>query len=316
MKRIVSCLVILLVGFEIPKAGENHLQAERSDHQIRLKDGRILNYQEYGNRKGKLVLWFHGLNSSLGEAELIRQEIYRSGLRIVAVERPGIGKSTFDGKRTILDWVEDVEQLTDSLGYRNRPFGIIAVSGGSSYGCACALKLPHRVSHLALVSPYGPLNVPDVEPGNVDGMIRFAANSPNLARATIKALSNQLERNPEKVMRRAQKKYSSADNELVFGNPRIYQNRIKNLHRVGAQGPRGLLTDLRLHANDWGFELSNVRKIPVTIWSGGDDPIAPPSMSAYIHRQITGSRLITGEKDGHVTLLKNKAEAILDQFEG
>ena len=74
MKRIGTCLVILLFGFELSRAGEDHSESGRPDHQIRLKDGRLLNYHEYGNRKGKLVLWFHGLNSSLGEAELIKHE--------------------------------------------------------------------------------------------------------------------------------------------------------------------------------------------------------------------------------------------------
>ena len=87
-----------------------------------------------------------------------------------------------------------------------------------------------------------------------------------------------------------------------------------DLHRVTAQGPRGLLKDLRLHADDWGFEICEVRNVPVTIWSGGDDPIAPPSISRYFNRQISGSRLTTGPRDGHVTLLKNHADLILGQF--
>lgn len=312
MKRIVTCLVFVLVGFQALRAGDG-FASPGTDHQICLKDGRTLNYREFGNCKGKLVLWFHGLNSSCREPGYVNEQICRSGLRIVAVERPGIGKSTYDCDREILDWPDDIRQLVAALGCHK--FGIIATSGGSSYGCACALKMPHRVTHLALVSPYSPIDAPCIESGNVDGLVRFAANRPNLAKAALKATANQLERNPDKVMKRAKKKYSDSDVELVYSNPEVYQHRIENLHRVVAQGPCGLLTELTLQANDWGFEVCKIRNVPVSIWSGGDDPITPPSMAKYLNRQIRGSRLTTGPNDGHVTALTNHVRAILGQFQ-
>jgi pimeloyl-ACP methyl ester carboxylesterase len=311
MTKIATCLSIFLLSMSFLGAGDGH---GRKDHQVKLCDGRVLNYQEYGNCNGRLVLWFHGLNSSSRAPELVDREICQSGLRVICIDRPGIGKSSSDPDRAILGWPSDVQEFTRAIGHGNKPFGIISTSGGSSYGCAYALKYPHRVTHLALVTPYAPFDAPCIESGNAKSSIQLAANAPNLAKAVTKNMIKKLDENPDQIMKRFKRKYNTADVKLVYDNPVNYNARIENLRHMTVQGPCGVVTDAGLHAGDWGYEICQIKNVPVTIWSGGDDPVAPPSMAKYFHCQIRGSRLFTSPKDGHATLLKNKAAAILSQF--
>ena len=57
---------------------------------VELPDGRKLSYRQFGNPRGPLVFYFHGLPGSHMEAKLIEDEIRQSGLRVVAVDREGV----------------------------------------------------------------------------------------------------------------------------------------------------------------------------------------------------------------------------------
>lgn len=68
---------------------------------ISLPDGRRLSYLEFGDADGHPVFYFHGSPSSYFEPLLIGEEIFREhNLRIIAVNRPGIGNSDFQKKRS------------------------------------------------------------------------------------------------------------------------------------------------------------------------------------------------------------------------
>ena len=69
---------------------------------IYLRDGRILSYAEYGDPCGKPIFFFHGTPGS----RYFRppDEITaRLGVRLICVDRPGYGESTFQPGRRILD---------------------------------------------------------------------------------------------------------------------------------------------------------------------------------------------------------------------
>ncbi|GAH37048.1 unnamed protein product, partial [marine sediment metagenome] len=80
---------------------------------IRLRDGRALGYAEFGDPGGRPVFYFHGFPGSRLEAQLGDGEASRSGVRLIAVDRPGFGLSDFQAGRRIVDWPDDVSALTD-----------------------------------------------------------------------------------------------------------------------------------------------------------------------------------------------------------
>lgn len=141
--------------------------------QIRLPDGRRLGFAAYGNPAGPLVLYFHGTPGSRVDAQLILPEIEAAGLRVIAIDRPGMGLSDYQPGRQILNWPADVTCLVESLGYGATPFGVIGMSGGAPYALACLRCIPHRLTHVAVVSGHTPIDAPEVEPGNQDRLIAF-----------------------------------------------------------------------------------------------------------------------------------------------
>jgi len=83
---------------------------------VRLRDGRALGYAEYGCSQGDTVFFFHGWPNSRLEAAFGAVAAARLGVRLIGVDRPGYGLSDFCARRRLLDWPDDVVQLSDRLG--------------------------------------------------------------------------------------------------------------------------------------------------------------------------------------------------------
>ncbi len=284
------------------------------DSHLRLSDGRRLAYREYGDPHGPLVFYFHGTPSSRLEAALIADEAYPAGIRLVSVDRPGLGCSTYDALRRVLDWPCDILQLAASLGYADAPFGIIGMSGGAPCATACAFKFPQRLTHVAIVSGYAPMCASGVCPGNQDKLVKLIARRQRLGKLAFKLIDRRLDRRPDKVVSMVTKNWTAADKRLMLCNPRRYRQLVANMNEVGRCGTAGVVTDIRLLACPWGFSLCQLQDVPVSIWQGGCDRIVTPSMGRYFHRQIAGSELIVDPPAGHVTMLKWHITDIFSRF--
>src|SRR5439155_545207 len=87
----------------------------RRDSTITLTDGRRLAFTEWGDPDGKPLFLFHGAPFSRlfcpDEPATIA-----AGVRLVTVDRPGIGRSDVLEARSWGDWPADVVALADALG--------------------------------------------------------------------------------------------------------------------------------------------------------------------------------------------------------
>jgi pimeloyl-ACP methyl ester carboxylesterase len=123
---------------------------------ILTRDSRTLAFSIYGDPHGKPVFFFHGTPGS----RLFRppDEITsRVGVKLICVDRPGYGNSTFQTGRRILDWPEDIVQIADNLGLDT--FAVVGHSGGGPYALACAHRLSDRVSLAATLAGAGPVAI-------------------------------------------------------------------------------------------------------------------------------------------------------------
>src|SRR5438309_1061710 len=95
---------------------------------LAMRSGRKLEVQEYGNGAGHPAFFFHGLIGSHYQASYVSEQARREGLRIIAPNRPGVGRSEFAVRRSPLDAVRDVEDVANALGIEE--FSLIGISGG------------------------------------------------------------------------------------------------------------------------------------------------------------------------------------------
>ncbi len=130
----------------------------RIDDRVALPDDRLLAYAEFGDPDGRPVLFFHGTPGYRRNPWVADAKLRSAGVRLIAPDRPGVGRSTPKPRRRLLDWPDDVQHLADALGLER--FAVVGFSNGGPHAAACAYKLGPRLSHTALVAPMPPLDQP------------------------------------------------------------------------------------------------------------------------------------------------------------
>ncbi len=250
-----------------------------------LSDGRALAYAEYGDAAGAPFVFMHGVPSSRLAAAMFHEAACRRGIRLIAPDRPGYGLSDVQPGRTILDWPRDVSELADQLGLRQ--FGVIGISGAVPYLLACAVAIPERLSHVAILSGLGPLE----EPGVMNGMnresaalYRLALRSPRVGRLWMKMLAQTAKRSPLLVYRQ-QLSYLPEVDRAVFERPEMRDLRLADFAEAFKQGATGAGQEAVLHMSKWGFALSDV-PVTVFLWQGDQDRHHPLAMGRFLARAI------------------------------
>ncbi|TKX26035.1 alpha/beta hydrolase fold-containing protein 5 [Elsinoe australis] len=129
-------------------------EMDESSSTFNTPDGRTVSYLQVGSSTGKPIFFLHGTPGSRFEAAHLDEISKRHNVRMIGIDRPGIGLSTPKPGRTLVDAAHDVNNLADHLGIRT--YGIIGVSGGGPYALACAATLPaERLKAVSIVCGLG-----------------------------------------------------------------------------------------------------------------------------------------------------------------
>jgi pimeloyl-ACP methyl ester carboxylesterase len=248
---------------------------------IVVGQGRSLEIREYGDPRGHPAFFFHGLIGSHHQASYVADEARRVGLRLIAPNRPGVGRSAFVKRQSPLEAVPDVEELAQAL--RLDKFSVIGISGGAPYALAVLYRLGERVRTATLISGMGPAQLP----GGLHGMdqrrrIILATGSryPQLARKAFQIAARRFHAHPERFLKRLIKTWAPPDQDL-FRRSEVFRLFLKDIDQVfaNASGPEGMAQELALYRN-YGFSLGDLpASRRITIWHGLTDNIVPPAMA-------------------------------------
>ena len=91
-----------------------------------LADGRVVGFCEYGDPSGTPLIYFHGWPSSSLQAASTHALALKRGVRVIAIDRPGMGRSDFDPTRKLLDWPPLVAQVADKMGVAHKKHAVPA----------------------------------------------------------------------------------------------------------------------------------------------------------------------------------------------
>ncbi|WP_427017047.1 alpha/beta fold hydrolase [Pseudarthrobacter sp. P1] len=117
--------------------------------------GRRVHYIDEGSAEGTPLLFFGGAGTTVrafGLMEFARSFREQLGIRVLSVERNGLGQTPFDPAVGFAEHAADVWSLLDSLGIGQ--VSIIAISGGGPYAARVAAAQPGRVRSLHLACAY------------------------------------------------------------------------------------------------------------------------------------------------------------------
>lgn len=121
--------------------------------------GRVLHFTDTGETGWTPVLFLGGVGTSGRAPELVAfldTMRKRLKLRIISVERNGLGDTAFDPNWTFDDYNSEVGQVLGHLGVGK--FALVAISGGGAYAGHIVQAMPQRITSwhmLAAVSTAG-----------------------------------------------------------------------------------------------------------------------------------------------------------------
>jgi len=284
--------------------------------QIELHDGRRLGYACYGDPDGRPMLYFHGLPSSRLEAGFCAAAAQRLGIRVIAVDRPGYGRSDFQPQRRIPDWPDDVAELADALELER--FVVLGVSGGGPYALACAWKLADRIDVVKLVGGLAPLHRPETL-GAMRFNARLAFTLARRAPALLKlsygnAVTATMRHWPQLAAAWLHVSGCRAD-RAGLAAPGATARMVAALREGLRQGPAGALWDLELYAWPWGFSLEDIG-VEVELWQGTADRIVPPFHARALATALPHPLLKLVTDAGHYSLPICQGEVILANLAG
>jgi pimeloyl-ACP methyl ester carboxylesterase len=278
------------------------------DNVLRLDDGRLLGYAEFGDPRGKPVMFFHGFPGSRLEGALGHDAAGRAGVRVICIDRPGMGLSTFQPKRRILDWPADVAALADALGIGQ--FAAGGVSGGGPYAAACALRLADRLTGAAIISGLAPFDVP----GGGDGMNRMnrvlfvlGRRAPWLMRLPVLLMARSA-RSPERAIDQMAGSLPPPD-RAIMQRPDVRAAFASDLAEAFRAGARGAAWELVLYSRPWGFRLQDIQ-MEVHLWQGEADTNVPPAMGRYQAEAIPRCRAMFYPGEGHLLSVDRMGEIL------
>ena len=276
-------------------------ESPRIEGSVVLSGGRQLGYAEYGPSTGFPVLWFHGTPGARRQvAPSAREAAHERDVRIIAVERPGIGASTPHIYDRVRDMAADVAELCDGLEVDR--FAVVGLSGGGPYALACAHDMPERVVSAVLLGGVAPSVGPDKAEGGPTNMVR--ALSPVFARtyrpmgALMKRLVRVLTPFADPAID-AFAYFMPPGDQRVFADEGVRKMFADDIVVGSAHHMQALFLDAIVFGRHWGFELQGIR-VPVHMWYGDADVIVPLEHGRHMAERIPNATLEVRHDEGHL----------------
>jgi pimeloyl-ACP methyl ester carboxylesterase len=268
-----------------------------------LPDGRALGLSECGDPQGWPVFFFHGFAGSRLQRHPDDGLAQDAGVRLLAVDRPGIGRSDRLPGRRVIDWAADVAAAADAVSAAE--FSVFGWSAGAPHALACAHAMPERVSAVALASPMGSWLVgPGAAAAHASReskrMARLAYLAPRAMPLLLRGLARHARNNPARTVDSQARSLPPAD-QAVLADPAIHRMLVGTLNEAFRQGTAGLADDAVACARPWGFDPGAVT-VPTYLWHGTADRTIPLAWARHLASRLPNCQPTWLPDEGHFML--------------
>jgi pimeloyl-ACP methyl ester carboxylesterase len=283
---------------------------------IAVGDDRQIGFAEFGDPQGRAVFWLHGTPGARRQIPMeARVYAEQREIRLIGIDRPGIGSSTPYQYDTIFAFADDLRTIADTLGIDK--FEVIGLSGGGPYTLACAAAMPDRVVAAGVLGGVAPVRGADAISGGVSTLITAAAPVVEVAGAPLRLAASTLIRFIRPVAEPALYMYArispEADRQLLI-RPEFKAMFLDDLLNGSRKQLAAPFADVVVFARDWGFRLDEV-KVPVRWWHGDRDHIVPFEHGQHVVSRLPDAQLTHLPGESHLAGL-GRAEEILGTMVG
>ncbi|MDC0716261.1 alpha/beta fold hydrolase [Nannocystis bainbridge] len=268
--------------------------ADRSDR-LTLADGRVLAWREWGPEAGAPVLLCTGagMSSALGLDRAVLAELE---VRLIAVDRPGLGGSSPDRRKTLFSVATDIGALAEARGLSD--LRALGFSQGGPF--ALALAAGEVVRAASIVSGQDELGHPDIYkqlPAEVAVMVDAARTDPARLEADIAAIASA------EWLTTMTRVMSSDIDRAAYERPPFAEFYRQSLVEGFQQGPAGYARDLAIAMAPWPFTVEDIT-VPVHLWYGTHDisPVHSPDHGRTLARRLDDAPHLIDPEAGSAVL--------------
>ncbi|KZK96787.1 alpha/beta hydrolase [Pseudovibrio sp. Ad26] len=273
---------------------------------IILPGDRALAWSEWGDAEGLPVIVCQGagMASAIPFGEQTAKDL---GLRVLSVDRPGLGKSGADPEKNFESWAEDIKELLDFV-KADQAFAI-GFSQGAPF--ALALAASGLVDGVAIVSGQDELAFPDMFaklPDELKGMVSLACDDPDRLEADITGMATA------DWLWQMIEGMSGEEDRAFYASASFAPLYCDALASGFAQGAAGYARDTRLAMGRWSFNVENIKQ-DVQLWYGLKDtsPVHSPDFGSTLATRLSCSELHQIAEEGSA-ILWTQADAILSRL--
>ncbi|KAK7427161.1 hypothetical protein QQZ08_006274 [Neonectria magnoliae] len=285
---------------------------------------RQISWAEFGSPTGRPVISLHGTSSCRLEFQQFHEELYEKNIRIIAPDRPGIGRSEFQPNRTIGGYASDVQALAKHLELQE--YTVMGTGVGGSFALACARHInpDDGLKAVGVLSGIAPWDC------SLNGMfwmnkinLYMAKWNPGLFKRVYdiswpghKELHTvpleELVVDPsveEKLVARMESTsevFRPKDQE-VMKRPGRREDIASTLAESFIQGTDGYIYETDLTVKKWDFKLKDIkfasdRHRPLVLWFGTEDEQMPMHMGRWMAKRISGADFRQEAGDTHMLI--------------
>lgn len=289
---------------------------------VPVTDGRTVACAEYGVAEGTPVVLLHGTPGSRVLGELFADAAREQGVRLLAVDRPGSGRSSPWPGRSLADTAAVVASVLDDAGVEEA--GLVGFSGGAPHALAVAGARPGRVRSVDLVAGATPPSLGPADPPVQRLLGTLAGTTPRLLAWMLRGQAWALGRaSPSAVV----DLYTAGDADVPAGVADgqdgdadvpvgVADVVARDFQAALAHHRRGTVTDSRLAAERWLADLPPV-DVPVRVRHGERDTNVPVAGARQLADHLPTATLTVREDADHLgTLLACRSAVLRRQVEG
>ncbi|QCC47968.1 alpha/beta fold hydrolase [Halobellus limi] len=263
-----------------------------------------LAYTEYGPASGTPVVWFHGTPGSRRLGSLFEAAATDCGVRLLAFDRPGYGRSPPWPSRTVRDGAQCAAAVLDDADVDSA--GAVAFSGGAPYALAAAATRSDRIDRVDLVSGAVPPEMTE-EPPAIQRLLRgMAAATPRLLRGLFRGQAwLARHREPSFVV----SQYTAGD--ATEGIPERAAEVVRaDFVEALSRSRRGVVTEFRHAGGDWNVPFDEI-DADVCLWHGALDTNVPIAGARRLESALpTATLRVLDDADHLRTLLESVPEIL------
>ncbi len=283
----------------------------RLEGNVAVSDDRQIGFAEFGDPAGRAIFWLHGTPGARRQIP-VEARVYaeQNRIRLIGVDRPGIGSSTPHQYGTVADFAHDLRTIADVLGIDQ--MAVVGLSGGGPYTLGCAAVMPDRVLAVGVLGGVAPTRGPDAIAGGVMALGSAVAPALPIIGLPLRLAAVSLIQLIRPVASSALEVYARISPEgdrRMLARPEFKAMFLDDLLNGSRKQMAAPFADVVVFARDWGFRLEEI-KVPVRWWHGDMDHIVPYAHGQHVVSLLPDAELYTLAGESHLGAL-GRAEDIL-----